>query len=355
MPTPEYRVLFGNLIDGTVDGEVEAHDLKYSQKLVPPSDMSCWVDMDHPICTRFNLDPGATAMYVERGGLLVWGGILWTAQANSVERKLSLSCTDFWSYFRKRRLRQTRVYTNIDSIAIARDIIDYAQDQPLGSININLGSELSGTLTTDTYAHYERTEIASIVEDLANNIPGGFDFGVQVAWDANGTSPILTMRFWAPRRGRRVEGLVFNHNIQGISNFESDVDATTIANVIDAIGSGDGEAMFIATAVDSSSLGRYPLYEDTISLKDEKSQQHLQGSATWSVKWRALSAEVPSITKDPQIWPDLGSFEPGDEGLVIARSGNWLDLYGYYQVLAWEVTRSDSGKEEMKIDLTEAR
>jgi hypothetical protein len=353
MPTTEYRVLFGNILDGTIEGEVEVHDLQYSEMLTPPGAMSCWMSMDDVKALRGNIDPGATAMYIERGGLLVWGGILWTAKADSLNRKLSLSCTDFWSYFRRRRLRTTKTYTSQDQLFIARDLINYCQAQPLGNVNIIVGTETSPIAVSKTYYHYERHNIAQAIEDLSDK-GTGFAISVDVTWDSSGTTPIRTLRLYYPRRGSRIEGLVFNHNIQGISNFENDVDASSIANIIDAIGSGDGEGMLIATGVDSTNLGRYPLYEDTISLKDEKDQLQLQSAANWSVGWRSSAAEVPSITKDPQIWPDFGSFQPGDEGLVVARSGPWLDLYGYHQILGWEITRSDQGKEQMKIDMVMA-
>ncbi len=312
-----YRVLCADLVGAgpQIREELPIHDLKWSIVLDGPGAMSGWISLDDPKCTRANLDPGATALYIERGGLLVWGGILWAARPSRSSRKLMLAAEGFWSYFRRRAIRTTKVYTGADQLFIARDLVNYALAQPGSLTGITIGTETSGVLRDRSYPHYERKKIAEAIEQLSA-VAGGFDFSIEVAWDTSGTTPQRTFKLYYPRRGARLDGLVFNGALTGVAEIEGETDATQLANLVDAIGAGDGDAMLIQTAADTSLLARYPLLEDSASFRDVNVTSTLQGHAVAQVGRRKFPAEIPKFTMQAGMIPSLGSYQVGDEGLV---------------------------------------
>lgn len=529
MAHPQYRVLCADLV-GTgnqIREELPISDLQFSYILNAAGTFSGTISLDHPKCTRDNLDPGATAIYIERGGQLVWGGILWSAQVDTAERKLHLAGEGFWSYFKRRVIKNrigmtnvtasasntyrpnadvvntgiagtpdavnfwndlknttvntligvlsntpgarmnyrarytvaggefsglvpggirvvmtcassnnlainpvltisgtdyfgqpvamtpggvrtvsytwslnpatgvawtsaevesfgstnsagfvtdfcvtaadmavyqlwmeiswgtsgTAVFLNADELGVARDIINNAQVQPGGNLGITVGSELTtdnGGIfrgVTQTYHSYDRKGTATAVEDLAAAV-NGFDFSVEVAWDTTGTIPQKTFKLYYPKRGRRIDGLVFNDNILGVSKVGVDVDATIAANSVDIIGTGDGDNMLIASAADTSLLTRYPLYEAVFSAKDVTDQSLLQAQATATLARKKAPLENPSIEKQANQWPDFGSFQLGDEALVVTSDG-WIRINSFQQIQQLTITVGDEGQETM--------
>lgn len=337
----EYRVLCASLLSNTISEELAVHDLEYSEVLNAPGAMSGWVSLDDAKVTRATLDPGSTAIYIERGGLLVWGGILWTAVPDTNKRELALGAEGFWSYFRRRLIRVTQTFAAVDQLAIAQALIDYAQDAPGGDLGIVVGSETSGMDRDRTYLAADRKNLGAAVEELAA-VEGGFDFQVAVAWD--GSTPERTFALHYPRRGSRIDGLVWNHNIAGVASITVDVDAKSMSNQIDTLGAGDGDTMLIASAADTSLLARYPLMEDALAYRDVVIPETLQGHAAAQVGRRARPPELPKVTTLADTFPGLGSFQVGDEGRVVVDDG-WLEIDAFHRVQAIEVDVPDTGPE----------
>lgn len=358
MSISTYRILFENLLAGTGREEIPVNSLQWGRLLDSPGALQGSVDMDHPKCTRSNLNPGATAVYVERGGLLVWGGILWTGRADSVTRQLTIGAEGFWSYFRRRILRTTKTYTAQDQLFMARDLINYALAQPGSLGNITVGSELTtdngGTqqLRTQTYSQFERKNIGQAVEELAA-LKNGFDFEIAVAWDAAGTTPTRTFKLYYPMRGTRNSALVFNHNVTGVSSTVVEVDATKTTNLLDALGQGDATSMLIGTAVDTSGLSTYPLLEDTSPHKDVNDQTLLNAVAAGDLNRNRLPRETPILSKDATTWPDLGAFQEGDAGLFTVSDG-WISVNSYQRIQGFTVNVGDEGQETMSLTVTNA-
>lgn len=341
-----YRVLCADLVSNTIREELAIHDLRYSWVLDAPGAMSGWLSLDDPKALRANLDPGATAIYVERGGALVWGGIMWTApNVDDVTRKVTIGAEGFWSYFRRRRLRVTKTYLQVDQLAIAQDMMNYALAQP-GSLNpITVGTETSPRLRDRTYYQYDRKNLGQLVEQLAAVIDG-FDFSIDVAWDSAGTTPVRTFHLYYPRRGSRIPSLIFDRQQTGVTKMGVNVDATATANLIDAIGAGDGDAKLISTAADTSLFSRYPLLEDTVSFIDVNEAPTLDGHAVAQLGRLRLPVELPSFEKQAGVFPDFNSFGVGDEGLVRGQDG-WININGYYRIQSLEIRLSDNGQEIM--------
>lgn len=299
--------------------------------------------------TRANLDPGRSAIHVERDGVIVWSGILWTARADVASAVVEVGGEGWWSYFRRRLVRVTRTYSAADQLFIARDLINYAQAQPGGNVGVLVGTETSGVGRDRTYYSYERKGIAEAVEQLAA-VTNGFDFAIDVAYE----SGVITKRFRPayPRRGRTT-AIVFElgTNLESLSQ---EIDATRQANQIDAIGAGEGDAMLIATATDTSQLASYPLTEDVIALKDVSVTSTLVGHAALEVAARVAPVmRLPTLVAH-QASPDvsLGAFITGDT-ITVKGSDGYVSVNEQMRIMEYATSVDVNGREALTLALAQ--
>lgn len=348
-----YRYLVGDLAPSSGNGlrdEIPFSSVKFGHVLNAPGGFSASIGHRHQKATRTNLDPARTAIHVERDGVIVWSGILWTARAGSQSGTLAIGGEGWWSYFRRRRIRLTKTYTATDHLAIAQDLINYAQGIGGGNIGIVVGAEVSGVLRDRTYNGYERKKIGEAIEQLAS-VQGGFDFAIDVAYDGTGTI-VKTLRFGYPRRGR-VTDLVWDlgANLEDLTQAS---DGARQANLVDALGAGDADAMLIATAADTSMLSAYPLLEDAITLKDVTVQSTLQAHAAGELQNRRRPvATLPTVLARSAA-PDtaLGSFIVGDS-LTVRGTDGWISVDERMRIMGYDVSVDEAGKETVAVSFAQ--
>lgn len=346
---PAYRYLVADLLTGTIKEEMPFSAVKFSHVLNRPGGFSANIGLRHSKATRTNLDPARTVIHVERDGVIVWSGILWTAKANVENATVDVGGEGWWSYFRRRKIRATKVYAATDQLAIVQDLVNYAQAQSGGNIGIVVGTEVSGVTRDRTYYHFERKNLGEAVEQLAA-VAGGFDFAIEAVWVSGAVVKTLNLSY--PRRGR-ITPLVFElgTNIEGLSQ---EVDATRQANLIDAIGAGDGDAMLIATAADTSQLAAYPLLEDVTSYKDVTVAATLQlhAASDLAVAKKPVM-RIPTLLA-VQANPDagLGTYITGDS-VQVRGSDGWLAVNERVRIQVIEVGVDTEGKETVSIQFAQ--
>jgi hypothetical protein len=343
---PAYRHLVADLLTGTIREEIPFSTVKYSHVLNRPGGFAATLPLRHPKATRANLDPGRTAIYVERNGVIMWGGILWTAKASVGGASVEVGGEGFWSYFRRRLVRTTKVYAGQDQCFIARDLVNYAQAQAGGDMGVAVGAETSGVLRDRTYYHYERKKIGEAVEQLAA-VQGGFDFNVDVAWVGGVITKTLRVQY--PRRGRAT-AIVFELG-SNIEDLDQEIDATRQANIIDGLGAGEGDATLITTVSDLSVAPPYPLLEDVVTYKDVSVSATLQAASMAELVARSTPVErLPSLTARAGPDTDLGSFITGDT--VTARGADgFLSVDQLMRITNYEVSVNQNGREAVAVGL----
>lgn len=344
-----YRYLFADLLTDTIREEMPLQNVSYGDVLDAPGSLTADLPLSlknaagYEKVTRANIDPGRTAVYVERDGVLVWGGILWTVSADADNFKLSLGCEGFWSYFRRRIIRATQTFAQVDQLTIAQTLVTYAQNVLGGSIGVTVGTETSGVLRDQTYNAYERSNLGQAVEDLAA-LDGGFDFAIDVAYDASGNRTKKLNLSYPGRGSRTAHVLDLGANVESLS---WNLDATAMANVMDVMGAGNGATILIGTAADTTEIGTYPVLEDTASYPDVVLPATLAGYATAALTARRLPVEtLPTLVTHGSSDLTIGGFRTGDELQVRTQNaGGFLAVNSLYRIAAWTVTVNDDGKE----------
>lgn len=344
---PRYRYLAADLLSGTIREEVPFDSCRYTEVLNRPGAITATIGLRHAKATRATLAPGKTALHVERDGIIRWSGILWTARASASGAGLEVGGEGWWSYFRRRHVRTTKTYTATDQLAIARDLLTYAQAQAGGNLGVVIGAETSGVLRDRTYESWARKNIGGAVEELAA-VAGGFDFEPAAAW--TGQKVAWTFRLHYPRRGR-VTSLVWELG-SNLEDLAEDVDSTRQANLVDAIGAGEGSAMILATA--TGARDGYPLLEAVVPLKDVSVGATLQAHADLILKGTRLPLDRVPRALASQRHPDttLGAYGPGDTVALRAADG-WIAVAQSARVMEVAVSVDREGAEAVEVAFAE--
>lgn len=355
----KYTYVTADLLTGTVKEEIPFEGVTYGKILGAPGAFNATLAPQHPKATRANLDPGRTALYVLRdgGGLAsgqpstcVWGGIIWTAKKDDgPTAPLQIGAEGFTSYFRRRRVRATLSFAQIDQYDIGRSLINYAQAVTNGNIGVlaPTGSSASGILRDRTYNYYDRQIVGDLLDQLAA-CDQGFDYSIEVAFD--GTNFTKTFVPYYPSKGTRT-GLTWEVGVHCDLNGWA-IDATTAANVMDSLGGGQAESMLITTAQDPNTA--YPVLEDTRSYSDVSDPVVLSTHAVADLAATRLPSCTPGVTLRPTPDTQIGGFVEGDQISLIGNEG-FIALDGLYRLMEYDVTVSEEGDEATKIIFQDAQ
>jgi hypothetical protein len=369
-PAHTYTYLFCDLLTDTVLAELPLQGVQYStvvsgigtlRALVPLNDETLPLD---PIGATVG---GRTALYVDRDGVIVWGGIVWTRQL--APGGIAIQAAEFLSYYQHRYITET-ISTNAANITDTRYIPDgqliyndqkyviwsllrYAAKFPSGNIGINtdlLTGVADGVTRDITLYGYERPEIYATIQQLSQ-ADDGFDFGVEVGWNpiVNNLPPTRyrRARTWYPQRGRSAadSALVFSKGgpRASIVSYDWPEDFTALATQTWALGDGQGESRLVAGATDDDLLAAgWPLLESVQSYNGVTQAATVQGHANADLNARSGAAVAPTFVVLADADPPLGSYGPGDAAVFsIAPEPRWPDgLDAELRILEMEVTAS---------------
>jgi len=151
--TTTYRYLFADLLTNDILAELPLTGVSFTQQLNQAGALQGHLLLSGMATAEFNVNastiPGRTGLYVDRNGILIWGGVIWGRTYSSADQTLNLMAREFESYFERRRITTTIDFTNIDQLVIARTIMNTAQTPPEGDIGVIVGTETSGVLLAD--------------------------------------------------------------------------------------------------------------------------------------------------------------------------------------------------------------
>lgn len=301
--------------------------------------------------------PERTVVYIERDGVLFDGFIIWQ-RSRQPNQPMSLQGASIPSIWKRNRIVADLAYTATDQHTIFRNLVTHLQSQAGADSGVVVGSGLSGVTRDRTYYGYERKNIGDALAELAA-VDNGFDWSVDVAWDAG--VPVKNLILSYPRRGRIAgsTGIVFE-SAKNIIGYTFTEDGTRSARAVDVLGAGDGTDMKISTAVDTALLDAgYPLTTEVMSYKDVTVQSTVDAHATAAMRARSKTPTFLELTVAPDdIDAGLGTWIVGDDALVRITDDNFPiqsdgtpGYQAYHRIIAYDVDIPDEGPEVVKIVL----
>jgi hypothetical protein len=345
-PEHTYTYLFCDLRTDELLAELPLSGVSYSYELNGVGTLRATIpynDETLPLDPETASQPARTAVYVDRDGVLVWGGIIWTRDRTTGGKKIQAA--EFLSYYQHRYVKKTlstdtsllinpsfvdaggqRLYP--DQMHIVWSLLRYATDQPGGNIGLDinpLAGPPHGIDRTVSYFGYERPEIYKAITELAA-ADTGFDFGVEVGWtsSANNQAPIRyrQVRTYYPRRGRTVaeSSLVFSKGggHGSIIDYDWPEDGTSMVTEMSGLGAGSGEARIVKTAAATDLISSgWPLLEGVATYSGVIDEAQVQGMTTADLRARSQSQVQPTFEVAADGDPQFGSYSVGDEALFV--------------------------------------
>jgi hypothetical protein len=203
-PATPYRAIFCDLLtDRTID-ILPLRDVSIDDYIGKPGSLSGTVPVpDAHIAARVRrIEEGRTSVYLERGGDLWWGGIIWTSTLQSSDKgvlTLGVQAATFDSYANRRRIRADLAYdTPTDQLALVRELWRHLQSLNGGDIGVTYGDETSEVTRTASWRNGDETLYYDAIEELAA-LEDGFEHYVSVYRDPSTGARIRRLRLGSRR------------------------------------------------------------------------------------------------------------------------------------------------------------
>lgn len=365
-----YTYLCCDLVTDQVLAELPLQQVQYETVLSGIGSLRAFVPLN---AETLPLDPigatvgGRTVLYVDRDGVIVWSGIIWTRQL--APGGVSIQAAEFLSYYQHRYIRDT-ISTNSANVSDTRMIPDgrviygdqkyamwslfqYAGSRPGGNVLVDtnfLTGVADGVNRDLTYYGYERPEIYATMQQLSQ-ADDGFDFAIECGWNpiVNNLPPTRyrRARTWYPQRGRTADdsGLMFTKGgpAASIIDYDWPEDFTVMATQTWALGDGEGESRIIAGASDADLLmAGWPLLEAVQSYDGVTQAARAQGYANADLNARTQAAVAPTFDVLADADPAFGTYGVGDSAVFsLAPEPRWPGgMDAQLRILSMQVTAS---------------
>ncbi|WP_405565493.1 hypothetical protein [Streptomyces sp. NBC_01180] len=188
---PPYRILVCDLRSDALIDVLPVHGVALDDYIGKTGRLTGTVPIPNAALAdraRRALLPGRTALWVERGREIWWGGILWTLNLTSDARGFlgaEIQAGGWESYLYRRELHDTLTAAQVDQFDIARQLVDYAQNTPGGDIGITYDTGVSDVVRDRTFSRYDLPTVGDLLDDLAA-VENGFEWRISSYRDADG-------------------------------------------------------------------------------------------------------------------------------------------------------------------------
>ncbi|MDQ8707862.1 hypothetical protein RCO28_36150 [Streptomyces sp. LHD-70] len=355
---PDYRYIAAHALTGDIlHGYLPLTGVECGPELNGPGSLSATLEpgLMRPV-TEF-LDPGNTLLYVERDGKLAWGGIIWRAEPQGAS--FPIEAAGFGSYLHRRydlhgNLDGRGPYIEADPCQVIRDVWAYAQEQPDGDLNVAVDDTKAKATTGTSKSPYslpktEAQNLGEVIDEMAE-IEDGLEWSESVNWSGRlgRFSRWATHRIHlgAPRLGRRREDISFTSGINIASTPQVVRDADEYAQIVVALGAGQGRKR--PHAVDTVRDGRLRLEhrletneKNVAQLRDRAHQQRLR---------RQVLTDITELDVLDHPAAPFGAWNIGDDVLVRLREQH-TSYEGWHRITGWTL-RPPSGEEAERITLS---
>ena len=361
-----YRYLFVDLLSNTIIGELPLTGVGFTQQLNQSGTFQGHLLLSGVNSYQFNVDPSTIpahcALYVDRDGILVWGGVIWGRSYNSTSQTLTFTAREWLSYFERRRINYDVQFNGIDQLVIAKTLIENAQNETYGDIGVGYNSEgqtTSGVLVDRTYYNYELKQVFQAIQDLSRQ-SDGFDFHIDIAYDNITGLPTKSFNTYYPRSGEiyslgNLNIPVFEFPAGNVVEYEYPEDGSVAANRIYAMGAGSNEGKLISIAEDATKFATgWALLEDQANYSDITDQTVLDSLAQGQV----LAVSYPPVTLKlvvpAYVDPVFGTYEVGDDCRVIIRDDRFPNGFDeIFRIVGVSVQPGEDGPERVTLTCTQ--
>lgn len=273
------------------------------------------VQLNHAQATETNLLVGAREIRVYRGTSLVWGGYLWSVQADPVNYKLRLRGEGYFSRLRRRIIASDQLKKDKDQADIAWDLIQYTQSTH-GTLGFTDSHTDTGVLIDHAYCATDKNFVGDSIEELSE-MDNSFDFWLTPTITDSSNKAFKTA---VPRRGT---SKAFTINQDNAISADYEIDASDLANRIWGVGNGEcNPPDFEANA--AASISTYGELHDTIEFDDLDHLPSVKAHTREEIRLRKQPRRQVTIRMEERdiTW---GAFDIGDIITLASNRGYLTD------------------------------
>ncbi|MFJ9149738.1 hypothetical protein ACIRP7_16990 [Streptomyces sp. NPDC102270] len=364
-----YTYYTADLATGAITDELPLYDATFSTELNEAGEFRARLPLGDPRIAvhrpRELTEPGRAALYVERDGVLVWGGVVWTVKYTSADQHLEIGAAGFLSYFDHRRVLPAAfdpaasdlgsvsvTFTDRDQSDIARALVAVAQEHSHGDIGIRPESDArSGITRTLVYPGSDLKSTGEALRELAS-LERGPDFLFDMAYGSDGR-PVRRLRVGTPHLGQQGTPHVWEYGANLIG-YTWPADGASTASRVFALGE-QGEGSQLVAVAEDPDTGR-PLTETEVSYVHLTDVDLLRSQARSALAAVSAPVVLPELTVRADLEPVLGSYQVGDDALVVIKDVFFPGGTRFgVRITGIEVTPgNDAGEEQVQLTVTPA-
>ena len=152
MTATSYRYIFANASTNEVLAELPITGVQFDQKLNTYGSMSGHILLTGIDTTKFNLFnatiPTKCALYIDRNGIIVWGGVISYSFYDSATQILEFNAFEWLWWLSRRVIKNTSVFTAQDECFIAHRLVINAQAETYGDVGLLYNTDPTSTITS---------------------------------------------------------------------------------------------------------------------------------------------------------------------------------------------------------------
>jgi hypothetical protein len=370
-----YTVFAYDLNTNTKLTELPAGNLTFDSRLNDAGACSYQLSLDDPSVAKaaapvVSLNGAPFALYIDRDGTIVWGGIAWNSIYTSSTRQLAVGANEFLSYFDYRVIAADYSIAQypspgIDPAQLLFKALTDAQSVALCGPGSSMGIAVTGGASSvpkivPGYSQSQYTTVAQVISDVTSATApgtGGVDLVISCSWGSGGRggTPTRAAAIASPRAGRSASqtGLIFD--LSQAIDYTWPTDASQAGTRIFAVGSGAGQSQLVRKAVSPQpvgGLGQYPRLDLVVNATQVQSGSQLQVMANGLANMYGQAVASPTATLPTDYGPNgLGSWLVGDDARLITDADpnfpNGLDQF--WRIVQHSVTVPDSGRAQVTL------
>lgn len=353
-PVPD-RVLTQHALTGQwLSTALPVTDLQYGPDLNGPGSLTGLITPRLLASNPSLADPGNTFIYVESGGHITWGGLVWDVRTEGSQ--YSIEAASWSSYLQKRydlhgEYGGRGPYTYADCCGVIRDVWEYAQGVDDGNLDVIVDPTTStskvGTPSDVYHSHaYDVNCLGDKVDDLVAG-DATPDYTCTTAWNADKTGVVKRIRLGWPRLGARRTDIEFSSGVNIIQDPEVARSGDDYAQVVIVSGAGDGSGKL--RQISAVRNGRLRL-ETAIDAPELNGNDRLKARADIERAWRQVLGSVDHVTLRNTRSAPFGSWQVGDD--IYTRIHNeWGSYTGWCRVTGWTVRPTARGGPQADVTL----
>ncbi len=369
MAITPYRYLFYDLLTNAALAELPMKRVRFDQKLNEVGSFVGYLELSDPQVQKLfpwrNTPGGRTVLYVDRGGRIVWGGIVVTRKYSQGPTApggvgpfmMQIGAQEFMWYFKdKRTIAAGASFTNVDQLTIAQSLFNTAQGVASGNIGVAVPTNTSGVLRSRTWLASERKKVGEAVIDLSR-LDNGFDWQIRVDYGIGGQAagiPGKQLALGYPRLGEPFSSTGWMWEFPGnIVDYSWAEDSSLQAVTAYVQGSGTSTSMVQSSNTITSLLdGGYPLLEEVFRAKDETDASSVAARAVAYAKAYSQPVTLPQVLVRADLEPVLGAYSIGDDANIRITSPQYPVQPGtvgydvFWRIIGIRVEPQDDSKPE---------